>query len=408
MARFRYRAVDGSGAVVEGDRDAPDETTLVRGLRAEGLLPLEVRDRGARMPAGQRGWFAWRRRPGRLTGEGRIAFTRALASLAGAGLRVDQALGAIAGQPQGGAAAAVARRLLDRLRRGVGLAQAMEAEGDIFPPFYVALVRAGEAGDALAPVLDDLVRMLDRAHKLETELRSALTYPQLVLAATAVATVILLAGVIPEFEPLFDDRRDALPTSTRLVLTLSHWVQGWWREAAIAVLVMMLALPRLARLPALRRWRDAWLLRLPLVGDVIAMADGARFCRALATLTQNGVDIIPALEMSAGAARNAVLARAFGRIVDPVRRGEGIVAPLDASGALPAMAMQVIAAGEAGGRLAPMLSAAAEMLERDLSRDTQRIVALIAPAVTLLLGALVALIVGSIVTAIMNTYALPL
>ena len=137
-------------------------------------------------------------------------------------------------------------------------------------------------------------------------------------------------------------------------------------------------------------------------------ADAARFCRALATLLANEVDAAPALEMSAATVRNVRLSRALDACLVRVRRGEGLAGPLEASGGLPPLAIQLIRAGEVSSRLPAMLATTADILETDLRRDTQRMVNLIAPAVTLLLGVLVALIIGAILSAIMTAYDLPL
>ena len=172
-------------------------------------------------------------------------------------------------------------------------------------------------------------------------MRGALTYPVLVVVATMVAIAILLGAVIPEFKPLFEDAGDALPATAELVLGASDVFRAYWREAAGVLLLLLLVLPRLAQLPAFRRWIDGWFLRLPALGRMMRAADAARFCRALATLLANEVDAAPALEMSAATVRNVRLSRALDACLVRVRRGEGLAGPLEASGGLPPLAIQL-------------------------------------------------------------------
>lgn len=407
MPRYRFRAADAAGRVVEGVREGADDRALARSLRAEGLTPLDLSE--ARAP--RRALGLRRGRPRRMGADAMVLFTGQLATLVEARLPLDQALGSIAGQDDGSGMAAVANDVLGGVRRGASLADALAgvtaAGRPVFSRGYVALVRAGEASGALGRVLEDLAQSLSRSRALEREVRGALTYPAVVLAATVAALGLLLGAVIPEFAPLFEDVGDALPLNARIVRAASDLVRGFWREGLIGLMVIVLAAIRLARLDAVRRRIDVFLMRVPVVGGLIAIAEAARFTRALATLLTHGVEVAPALEMSVATLRNRHLADRLEAAIARVRRGEGVAGPLEAADALPPLAIQLIRAGESASRLPAMLDTAAGILEADLRRRMQQVVSLVTPGLTILLGLVVALVIGAVLGAIMSTYDLP-
>lgn len=406
MPRYSYRAVNDSGDVIDGEMEADDRRALVQSLRKQGYMPLhtEARERPGR-GAGRR----WRRRRrGRMDGAALVLFTRELATLVGAGLPLDRALSSLARQARSDAGAHVAQSLLDRVRGGASLADALNEHGDVFPGHYVGLVRAGEAGGSLHEVLLNLADTLERQQAMQNEVRSALNYPILVLIVAGISIVILLVGVIPEFEPLFEDSGAGLPFTARAVLAISQAFRAYWWTLPIGALAVFVLAARLRRSPAMRARLDDWLLRLPVFGDLIRKSEAGRFCRTLATLLANGVDVVPALDMSVDTVNNTRMARELTRVGPQLRRGRGLAAPLEASEVFPALAVQLIEVGEASGQLSAMLTTVAGIFDEEVRRDTRRMVSLLVPAVTLVLGVVVATIIGAILSAILSTYDLPL
>ena len=418
MPRFSYRAVDTAGQVVQGDMEAADKDALVRELRGQGYWPLhtEAGSEGGRPPPDRRARRAGRARPRRtrrrqsapLDAPARALFTRELATLLGAGLPLDRALAGIARQAGMPAMATMAATLLERVRGGGALAEALAAAPESFPRDYVGVVRAGESGGNLAAVLGELAETEERAHALRQELRSALTYPALVLVAAGASIVVLLVAVVPEFQPLFAQAGGPLPWSTRVVLAASEAFRAYWWGLPVAVGLAWLGLPHLLRRPRLRAALDAWALRLPRIGPLVRQAEAVRFARTLGTLLANGVDIVPALDMTVETLRNRSIAEAVAAAAPRLKRGEGLAAPLAESQALPPLTLQLLEVGEQSGRLARMLATLAAIHEQDLRREIARAVALVVPLVTLLLGVVVAALIGAILSAILSSYDLPL
>ena len=423
MPRFTYRAVTDGGEVVRGEMEAPDTASLVRQLRGQGYWPLHTAPAGgnrkhARAAPPSPGKSTaptaaprfGRRKPrgGALDPAARSLFTRELATLLGAGLPLDRALSSIARQTALPGPANAAADLLERVRGGSALAEALAARPESFPRDYVGLVRAGEAGGHLANVLTDLADSEERARALNQDVRSALTYPTLVLIVAGLSIVILLVAVVPEFEPLFAQSGGPLPWSTRMVLAASDGFRAYWWTLPVLAGAAVLAVPRLLRLPGVRARLDAMTLRLPRLGAVTRKAEAVRFCRTLGTLLANGVDVVPALDMTVETLRNTRIAGEIASVAPRLKRGEGLAAPLAETGALPPLALQLLEVGESSGRLAQMLGTAAAIYEQDLRQEINRLVALLVPAVTLFLGVIVAALIGSILSAILSSYDLPM
>lgn len=409
MPCFSYRAVDASGDVVRGEMEANDRKALVQALRQQGywLVHSETsRGGGASRPAAGRRRAGSRRR-GRMDAEGLALFTRELATLIGAGLPLDRALSTIAQQSQTEAQAGVASQLLQRVRGGASLGDALAEQSGIFPNYYTGLVRAGEAGGSLHTVLLNLSDSLERARKLRQDVQAALNYPILVLIAAGISIVILLVGVIPEFEPLFADAGAALPLTTQVVLAISQAFRAYWWILPIVAVLALLLIRQMQRSPAARARWDAWVLRLPLIGPLTKKIEAARFCRTLGTLLSNGVDVVPALDMSVETLSNTRMARALADVAPRLKRGEGLAEPLSATGTFPALAIQLMHVGETSGQLDAMLLTVAGIYDDEVRRDTNKLISMLVPVVTLLLGVVVATLIGSILSAILSSYDLP-
>ena len=404
MPRFLYRALNAAGEVVEGERESHDRDRLIATLKKEGLRPLQALEKRR---GGSLRTLALGRRRSRVDDAALVLFTRAVATLLGAGLPLEQALEEAAAGEVSPAMRDIARKLLERVRGGMSFADALGERGDVFPAHYVGLVRAGEAGGTLEEVMRDLADAVERARNLRQEIRSALVYPILVLVTAVGSLLILLLAVIPEFEPLFTSAGDSLPVSAAAVL----WLSKTLREDAWAILgvllLVFLAVRQLWRDPQWRRAMDARMLRLPLLGRLLGKLETARFTRSFGTLLRNGVELVPALVMSARTLSNATLAQGIERAAPRLRRGEGVHAALAAAGILPPMAERLVRIGESSGQLDAMLLTIARIYEEEVARDTRRLVALLVPAVTLALGVIVVAIIGAILSAILASYDLP-
>ena len=413
MGRFRYRAVAASGELVQGEMAAASQATVIERLRGQGHLPLAADEIAAGAGRARRLSFAqWLRQPilgaARVTRRDVAIMTRELATLLEAGLTLDQSLKLLIELAEGEPLEGLLADLLERIQGGSSLADALAQHEKLFPRVYVSMVRAGETGGALREVLSRLARYLDEAEALREQVKSALIYPVLLLILAVVSIVILLTVVLPQFTPLFENAGAKLPWLTRAVILVGDGVQHyWWLMLAVVLGATWLARRQL-RQPARRAQVDRWLLRVPLLGELLAKIDTARFARALGTLLANGVPPLTALAIVQDALTNATLRRALADAATAMKDGGGLAAPLGRAGVFPRLAVHLLGVGEESGQLDPMLLKIAEVFDRDVKSTIERLMALLVPALTIVLGAIVAVIITSVMMAILSAYDLQL
>lgn len=392
MDSFRYRAVTAAGALRAGVMEAQGEGELRDQLRRQGLTAIEavrVKAEGAR-----------RLKPvkpavlARLLGE--------LAVMLDAGIPLDRALAAAAENVDEAGDRRVLERLLAAVREGRPLSQAMADLGEAIPPMASAMALAGETNGRPAAALADAAQALERAEALRSALRSAAVYPAMLIAIALGVIALMLFWVVPQFETLFSEGGPALPQTTRVVLAISHGARRYGAAIAVALLVVgLLAAPALKR-PAVRRWTDAAALRLPRLGELVRRWEAARFTRVLASLASGGVPLPDALAIAGRSIANSRMRAQVEAVTTGVRRGEGLAEPLAASRALPRLADAYLRIGEQSAELPLMLGRLADVLDKDVRTQSERLVAVLTPLITVLMGAVVATVVASIMTAIIG------
>ncbi|HEY3919300.1 MAG TPA: type II secretion system F family protein [Stellaceae bacterium] len=406
MALYRYQAAAASGELVTGEMDAATQEAVVARLHGLGYIP--IRADMARQRAPLRLPLASRLSAPRRHGRGLAFLTQQLAMMLQAGLSLDRALEISQSIVPGKAERECLGAVLDRVRSGSTLADALAAQNGFFPNFYIGMVRAGEAGGSLDTTLRQLAELIERSQAAREHIKSALAYPLVVLATGCGSIAILFGFVIPRFEPLFDDAGASLPTTTRLVLATSDLFRDDWWALAAAALAAILAIRFALRTPTgRRRWHRA-ILRLPIMGDLVVKIELSRFSRTLGTLLRNGVSPLAALAITQETISNTALRTALGTVMESAKEGKGIAAPLAATGVVPALAVQLTRVGEETARLDEMLLKIGEIYDQETQRSIERLLALLVPGVTIALGVVVAIVMGSIVTAILSVYDLAL
>ena len=405
MARFLYKAVSADGEIIEGEFDATDRQAVIDRLHAQGHTPIRAEPR-AQAGAGRRALprlFQARR----VTCRDLVLLTQELATLLGAGLPLDRGLGIILELAEPGPLRELVEGLREKVQGGATLADAMQGAAEVFPNFYVGMVRAGEAGGTLEVVLSRVAETLERTQALRDDVRAALRYPALVVIMAGVSIVVLMTAVIPEFRPLFEDSGAALPVSTQVIIAVSDFLQDYWWTVALGLLAAAVALRQHNRSPAGRlRW-DRWLAGAPLFGDLVRKIEVARFSRTLGTLLANGVSVLNALALTTETLDNQAIAEAAGRAQGRLAKGEGLAEPLMETGVFPGLALQLIRVGEETGQLDVMLMRIAVIYDDEVKRTIERMLSLLVPLVTLVLGVLIAAIIGSMMAAILSSYDLP-
>jgi len=407
MPLFRYKAVAPGGAVSVGELDAANEGEILDRLRDQGLMPMQVAPaqagavaapaRGeARAP--RRSLFAKKR----FSGEQLMAFTRELATLLRAGLPLDRALETLIGLTSTPYAATFLQGIRDEVRGGKAMSQALDARREVFNRFYVNIVRAGEAGGALATVLTRLADTMERNKDLRETVKSALIYPIILIGVAVSSVMILLIYVVPQFQQTFSQAGKALPLPTEVVIFVGTFLKKWWWAMIAFVALVVLWARRKLREPRFRRRFDARVLKLPVLGDLLVKIEVARFSRTLATLLGNGVTLLSALSIVKETLGNLVLSASLDGVTARLREGKGFGRPLLDTGLWPKLATQMILVGEESGRLEEMLGRVADVYDREVQVSVKRFLAILEPALILGLAVLIGGIVFSILLGVMG------
>ncbi|WP_243043141.1 type II secretion system inner membrane protein GspF [Dyella sedimenti] len=399
MSQFRYRAVNAAGDVLQGQMEAASVEEVVSRLQDQGHTPLEAR--AAEAGGSGRGLAGLFQR-GPLSGDQLAQFTHQLATLLGAGQPLDRALGILMDLPEGAHAQALIERVRDRVRGGTPLSQALEEEHGVFPKLYLSLVRAGEAGGSLDDTLRRLAEYLERSQQLRGSIVNALIYPAFLLVGVLGSLLLLLAYVVPQFVPIFEDMQVPIPWITQAVLAVGNTLQAWWWALGLAVVLGALAARARLRAPATRLAWDARLLTLRVVGPLLLKVQTARIARTLGTLLKNGVPLLSALGIARQVTANRALDQALAQAAEQVKDGAGLSFALGQTQRFPRLALQMVQVGEEAGQLDTLLLKVADTFELESRRSIDRLLAALVPALTIVMTILVAIIMAAILLPLLS------
>jgi len=396
MPRYYYKAVKLDGEEIEGELDAADEAALIRGLQADGLIPVKTRSAG-----GLTAQLARRKRR-TLAPKDIEAITRQLATLLESGLTLDRSLSVLAELTPEEHVVRVLSDLQERVRGGATFSAALEAQDGQFQKLYVNMVRAGEASGALDQVLARLADYLERSAELRGTITSALVYPMILLVVAGLSVIMLLVFVVPQFTVLFEDMGAALPLPTRIVVGAGDFFRAYWWAMLVAVALIAVVIERWLQDAGNRRRFDYRAMRLPLFGDLIWKMETARFCHTLSTLLKNGLPLLSGLTLAKEVVGNRKIRDGLDEVGDGLKHGRGLAEPLASREVLPQLALQMIRVGEESGSLDAMLAKVADIFDRETRTSVQRMLTLLEPALIIGLGIIVAGIIISILMAILG------
>ena len=394
MSSFYFKAVAADGKLRTGSLTGENDKAVARELRKQGLTPVYV---GAEQKKGFELTL-----PDFTRGRHRdiLFFTQELSTLLNAGVPLDRALTITAELTEHARFRTVVLDVLRLLKGGKSLADSLAGHPKYFGDLYVNMVRAGEAGGALAAVFDRLAEFERSRDELRGYIISSMTYPGLLVLVGLASVLVLLNFVVPRFASVFEESRMKIPLPTQIMLNASKIVQDYWLIGAIAAVCFALAFRAYIKSDAGKTWWDSLLLRVPLLGDAVRKAETARFARAMSTLVANSVPLVQSINIAAAILNNKKMAAALDGVSLGVKRGEGIAAPLRRSMAFPALAGHLLSVGEETGRLDQMFARMADIYEADTKTAIKRFTSLFEPMVILVMGLMVGGLILSMLLAI--------
>jgi general secretion pathway protein F len=398
MPGFKFLAYDIDGREQRGVIES-DSPRLARAtLREQGLFPQDVAlIEAANDASNSSGLTRLGRRTDSLSTEQLAGITRQLATLVGAGLTIEGALGALVEQAETERERQVLVQLRASIREGQSLGQAMGLFPQSFAELYRTLVGAGETSGKLPDVLLKLADYVEGQQAMKQKLITAMVYPAIVVVICALVVVGLMLYVVPQVVGVFDATKQTLPLMTRALLGLSTLLKlTWWLWliAAIGVTITFrLAMKKMAQ----RRRFHALLLRLPIIGRLIRVREASQLAATLSILVGSGVPVLAAMNAGVGVVSNLPMREALERAANQVREGVSLSRALQSQNTKPALfppvMLHLVASGEASGRLPETLSSAARQQQLELETRTTRLAALIEPAMIVLMGVIVLCIV---------------
>ncbi|MFS2279898.1 type II secretion system F family protein [Microbacterium sp. OR21] len=389
---YTYRAVGASGgAVVKGTMEAASANAVIGKLRAQGLHPLEV------VPTSKTGlnqeipWFEKRVKLDDLA-----VLTNQLAGLINAGLPLLRALAVLIEQTDNKKLVSALTAVHSDIEGGKAFSAALRAHSDVFPPLMVNLVRVGETGGFLGGALESLAASYRSDVELQQKIKSAMTYPIIVLIIALLGVTAMLTFIVPIFEKMFAGMGGELPLPTQILVTLSR--NMLWILPLMAVLITAGAVwyHRVKDTDTFRGAVDPVKLKLPIFGTLITKIAVARFARNLSMMLKAGVPLLQALEIVGKAANNRAIELALVDVATSISQGRSFARPLANADVFPPLVAQMVSVGEEAGTLPDMLESIAEYYETEVNTASEQLTSMIEPILITLLG----VIIGGMVVAL--------
>jgi len=391
---FDYRGRDGAGKLVKGRVDAASEGAVVQRLRGMGVSPIAITEAKAGT-----GLQTEIKIPGFEKGVGLkdlAIMSRQASTMLSSGLSLLRALSILADQTESKKLKDILGKVRDEVEQGVSFSDAVGKYPVDFPPIMINMIRAGETGGFLDQAMDSIATNFEKEHKLRSTIKSAMTYPVVVLCMSLAAVVIMLVFIVPIFQKMFSSLGGQLPLPTMVLVYASHAMVYVGPVLAVVGFFGWLWWRANKNTERVRAVVDPIKLKVPVFGQLNQKIVIARFSRNLSDMIGAGVPILQALQIAGEVSNNHVVDKALGRIAESVRKGESIAVPLEKETVFPAMVSQMIAVGEDAGSLEVMLEKIAEFYDNEVETTTDALTSLIEPLLIAFLG----VVVGGMIVAL--------
>jgi type IV pilus assembly protein PilC len=399
MATYAFKAVDLSGIPQSGTIDGADKKTVTSELKAKGLkvMALEEKKSGLQMEL--------RLGPKRVKAAELTVMSRQLATMISSGMTLLRAFYVLEEQIENQMLRETVAAVREDIEAGLSFSDALERHPKVFNPLYVAMIRSGEAGGVLEESLERISDQLEKDDSLRRQVKSAMAYPVVVFTFAMLVLIGMIAFIVPVFVGVFKDFGGDLPAITKFTVALSNLVTGQW-YILIAVTV--------GGFVGFRKWKssswgrpqwDAFRLRIPFsIGKTVQKIALARWSRTFSALYGAGVPIMHAIEVTGQTAGNEVVNKAMAAVIESVKSGGSIAAPLKDAPIFPAMVVQMIAIGEETGNLDTMLSKVADFYEDEVAAAIKALTSILEPVMIVLVGAIVGFIVVAMYMPMFKVY----
>jgi len=385
---YTYRVRDRQGKLVTGSLQADNERLVISKLQEMGYVPVAVQEKKKGV-----GQIELSFRPNHVKPKELAVFARQFATMVNSGLPILKALAILGDQTESKALATVVGEVRLDVERGSSLSQAMAKHPKVFQNLFIAMIRAGETGGVLDSVLLRLADNLEREVELRQRVKSAMTYPVVVLAMVTLILIAMLLFIVPQFQGIYATLGGTLPLPTRILLFVSQTFRTYWWMWALAVIVFVFLFRRYKKTPRGRAQLDRMKLKVPVFGGLFHKTALSRFASTLSILLRSGVPILQSLDIVSETVNNAVISAAVTDVQGSVKEGESIARPLGKHAVFPPMVVQMLAVGEETGAVDTMLEKVAEFYDNEVTATVDALTSLIEPLMIAVIGACVGMAV---------------
>ncbi len=385
MPTFEWKGTARNGQTQTGVLVADSKDAVINMMRRQQIVVTAVKEKGKEIALPKFG--------GKVPSQAFAVFTRQFSVMIDAGLPLVQCLEILGNQQDNKTFKRTLIQIRQDVESGGTLADSMRKHPKVFNDLYTNMVAAGEAGGILDTILQRLATYIEKAVKLNAQVKSAMIYPVAVISIAAIVVAVILWKVIPVFASLFASLGAELPMPTRVVIALSNFIADFWWLIAILITATIFGLRRYHQTYKGKRVIDGALLKFPVLGMLLRKIAVARFCRTLATLTSSGVPILDGLQITARTAGNSIVEDAIMATRKSVEEGKTISEPLGDTEVFPPMVVQMIAVGEQTGALDTMLTKIADFYEEEVDVAVAGLMKLLEPILIAFLGVAIGFIV---------------
>jgi type IV pilus assembly protein PilC len=377
---FDYKVRDRTGNLVSGQLAGDSEDLVLKKLREMGMTPVEVKKANAGLK------MEINLRPGRVKLKDLSIFCRQFATMVNSGLPILRSLAILADQTPSKELSKVLTEVRTDVEHGSSLSGAMQKHPKAFNDLFVAMVKSGETGGALDNVLLELADIMEKEVELRRRIKSAMTYPVVVLILVVLIMAAMLLFIVPQFETIYASLGGKLPLPTRILLGVSRAVRTYWWLVLGGSVAGWWLFRRYKKTPSGRERVDALKLRVPVFGPLFHKVALARFASTLGMLLKSGVPILQAMDIVKDTVNNKVIARAVDDVKGSVREGESIARPLAKHDVFPSMVVQMLAVGEETGSVDTMLEKVAQFYNQEVQASVDALTSLIEPLLIAVIG----------------------
>jgi type IV pilus assembly protein PilC len=378
MATFTYTARSFAGDIRTATLEAQSRDDVIAQLRRQRLNVIKIDEATPKKP-----------KRGHIKMRDIVILTRQFSTMINAGLPLVQAMTILAEQSENKVLSEIMRKVVFDVESGNTVADALGKHPQAFSNLYVNMVAAGEAGGILDTILMRLATFMEKNDALIRKVKGAMIYPSVIMAVAGIAVTVLLIFVIPVFENLFTSAGLALPLPTRIVMGASRFLKGYWYMVLGAIVAAVFMFRRYRATANGRLKIDKFMLKVPVLGDVLRKSAVSRFTRTLGTLISSGVSILDGLEITAKTAGNRVVQDAIMESRSSIAGGDTIAQPLKKSGVFPPMVISMISVGVQTGGLDEMLSKIADFYDEEVDAAVSNLLSLLEPVMIVFLGVVV-------------------